>query len=49
MPTIEEFQAVYDLPEEDDPTYAKRRRFLTWYANNWLVRAAGYERYGPTI
>jgi hypothetical protein len=49
MPTIEEFKDVYILPDETDATYDKKRRLLTWYANDWLVKCAGYEHYGPTV
>jgi hypothetical protein len=48
-PTVDQFAAVYDLPEEDDKDYGYQKRFLTWFANNWLVKAAGYEHYGPTV
>jgi hypothetical protein len=40
---------VYNLPDSSDATYALKRRFLTWYANVWLVKCAGYEHYGPTV
>jgi hypothetical protein len=40
---------VYDLPEENHPTYARKLLLLTWYVNDWLVKCAGYEHYGRNI
>ena len=46
MPTVEEFNAVWDVAWEDEPeesapesvkeSYKKRKDMLSWYVESWL-------------
>ena len=48
VPTIEEMDTVYDLPEDkDSDVYKEKLKVLTWYCDVYLEAAAGKEFYGP--
>lgn len=40
---------VYKLPKEGEPECEKKKKLLTWYCNECLPKAAGFEHYGPTV
>lgn len=47
IPTIEEIDTVYDLPEDkESDEYKEKVKILTWYCDVYLEAAAGKEFYG---
>ena len=59
LPTVEEFNAVWDVAWEDPPgeeasadikeDYDRRVDLLTWYVESWLPKCVDVEWYGPLI
>ena len=47
LPTLKEMENVYCLPEKTHATYEWRKMLLYWYQEEWLVKFAGYDYFGP--